>query len=812
MRPLELRLEGFKSYRSAQEFSFDSRTLFGIVGPTGAGKSTILEALIFALYGKTPRVERDTKKLINSQDDSARVSLAFDVDERAWEVTRMIRRKGASQTVLRRLDGGGEPVAGDRNVNDQITQLLGLDFAAFCSSVSLPQGEFDRFLKATPSERSKILKGIFRLERVDLLREAARRHWSSIDGQWRGLQAELEGLPEDPQGDLVEAQRRADEARSRHEAISRELPAVIECERDQRALDERLRGLRRELEQTESAMARLPSEETLRDLAESEAAASKSLEQARSDLQDATERLDAVSAEESRAGGGPGGENWFVDVARALETRQRLARSVEAVRAQALQLEAGASSAEVSAQQARQAEESARRALDEVSGALEELQQQHAAHLLRLDLKPGEPCPVCTQRVVELPDTTALANVDEAQQAVSRCRAAHAEAAAAAQRAGRDWDLAKERLRIAADQERKLAGELEDNGRQLRELTDGVADPQAELDRRSRAVKEARDAVAGARQELKAADRREREARELVDRLQANSTKLANALAHTSGLVGIRMDGSDDAGLWETAKKVIEAAEQRRDDLMTQMGKAQRRAQDARLTVEEFRVRFGATPDMHAGEVLTQASTELSRLEWTCDQLKTAIRRRQELREHLDELAKRKARFERLVADFSDSKFTAFLLNEQRKLLARIGSEKLLELTGHYAFDEEGEFQIVDQRTGMTRSPDTLSGGETFLASLSLALALSEAVSLEGGRLGCFFLDEGFGSLDQESLDLALEGIEALAVPGRLIGLISHVGGIQARLDDLIVLEKQSDGSTEVVQQEGPIGFAPSLI
>jgi exonuclease SbcC len=112
----------------------------------------------------------------------------------------------------------------------------------------------------------------------------------------------------------------------------------------------------------------------------------------------------------------------------------------------------------------------------------------------------------------------------------------------------------------------------------------------------------------------------------------------------------------------------------------------------------------------------------------------------------------------------------------------------------------------------VTRTPDTLSGGETFLASLSLALALSEAVALEGGRLGCFFLDEGFGSLDQESLDLALEGIEKLADPGRLIGLISHIPGVQARLDDLIVLERMADGSTEVAQHEGPIGYASLLV
>jgi exonuclease SbcC len=84
---------------------------------------------------------------------------------------------------------------------------------------------------------------------------------------------------------------------------------------------------------------------------------------------------------------------------------------------------------------------------------------------------------------------------------------------------------------------------------------------------------------------------------------------------------------------------------------------------------------------------------------------------------------------------------------------------------------------------------------------------MAEAVSEQGGRLECFFLDEGFGALDPASLDLALDGIEELAVPGRLIGLISHVGGLQTRLDDLIVLEKEADGSTRVEQTEGPVSY-----
>ena len=147
MRPLELTMEGFKSYRKAQTFHFDQRTLFGIVGPTGSGKSSILEGMIFGLYGKTPSVEAGTKKLINSQEAQARVQLLFEVDDVAWEVNRAIRIKGTSQTVLRRLDGVGDPYVGDRVATEKIEEIIGLDFESFRSSVSLPQGEFDRFLK-----------------------------------------------------------------------------------------------------------------------------------------------------------------------------------------------------------------------------------------------------------------------------------------------------------------------------------------------------------------------------------------------------------------------------------------------------------------------------------------------------------------------------------------------------------------------------------------------------------------------------------------------------------------------------------------
>ena len=100
------------------------------------------------------------------------------------------------------------------------------------------------------------------------------------------------------------------------------------------------------------------------------------------------------------------------------------------------------------------------------------------------------------------------------------------------------------------------------------------------------------------------------------------------------------------------------------------------------------------------------------------------------------------------------------------------------------------------------RAPASLSGGETFLASLALALALAEIVAREGGRLDAFFLDEGFGSLDPEHLDLAMDGIERLITtgPDRLVVVVSHVPAVRERVEDLIVLDRDTaTGDTLVV-------------
>jgi exonuclease SbcC len=812
VRPLELTLEGFKSYRNPHTFNFESRTLFGIVGPTGSGKSSILEGLIFGLYGKTPSAESGTKKLINAQEWQARVQLVFEADDIAWEVVRIIRLKGTSQTILRRIDGVGDPVTGDRNVTERIEEVVGLDFESFRSSVVLAQGEFDRFLKATPTERSKILKGIFRLERVDLLREGARTRLHVVDGQLGLLQGTLDSFPDQPEvllkqlkADLAQAERLLEEIRT-------ELPGVLRAEQDVVRSGEEIKRLREERSQTEAALSRLPAEESLRNLADRQEIAERKLKEAQDGLLVTVEALRKAEIDEARAVESSGGDSWFTAVETGLGTRKRILGLQQSARAEQVELQKAFEAGAAALPGAEEAFHSAERALEQARTDVQELQQQHAAHLLRLDLAEGQPCPVCEHPVAAVPESPPLPAMSAAKGAVATAEAQLKAARTKFESENTRQALAEERLHRAAAQVKRQEAELAEVEALLIELAGGPKDLASELaDRRAR-LTAARTVLAGARTARDSADADERNSRRVVDELVQKCRDITHQLSHTSGLLGIGSSSPDGEGLWEAAKRVIEAGAARVEALERRERELELAAETAVRTVDSFRTRFSARRDDQASDVLAWAKADVTRLEDKVEEMKATILRQKEVQAQVNVLVARKKRFERLVTDFADSKFTAFLLDEQRRLLSRIGSEKFRELTGHYTFDEEGQFQIVDERTGITRSADTLSGGETFLASLSLALALSEAVALEGGRLGCFFLDEGFGSLDQESLDLALEGIETLADPGRLIGLISHIPGVQARLDDLIVLERASDGSTEVVQHEGPIGYASLLV
>ena len=210
MRPVHLLIEGLRSFRAPVPIDFEGRSHIAVVGDTGAGKSSILEAMMYALYGKAT-FGGSNQELMNDTSTQLRVVLRFRVSGEEWEVARVVRRSGrgdvgAARAQLVRLGADGETlekVEQVRVVNDRVAELIGLDSDAFLRTVVLPQGRFARLLvEDKPAERSRILRQVWR---TDELEEMGRVAGEKV-GDIRQLRARLEQVgeehPPDPAGHL----------------------------------------------------------------------------------------------------------------------------------------------------------------------------------------------------------------------------------------------------------------------------------------------------------------------------------------------------------------------------------------------------------------------------------------------------------------------------------------------------------------------------------------------------------------------------------------------------------------------------------
>ena len=194
MKPIKLSIEGVFSYRTRQEIDFtklSSEGIFGIFGNTGSGKSSIVEAIIFALYGKIERVSGKQIDLINLQSNKAVIDFEFEVSGKAYRVVVNLTRtsSGHSTKKLFYQKQEGQYRAMEEKISGE--QLTGLSYDNFCRVVIIPQGKFQDFLTLTSSERTKMLKEIFpSLKKYDL------------SNTLRTMREETEGMQKEKMGQL----------------------------------------------------------------------------------------------------------------------------------------------------------------------------------------------------------------------------------------------------------------------------------------------------------------------------------------------------------------------------------------------------------------------------------------------------------------------------------------------------------------------------------------------------------------------------------------------------------------------------------
>lgn len=219
MKPIELRIRGLRSYREEQCIDFGDRTLVAVIGDTGAGKSSLLEAITFALFGAATWT-KGNQGLLSDYADVMQVDFTFMVGDGRWRATRARRRKGQQVDSLESLDTG-ERTDGATAVTAQVEALLGLDYDTFLQTVILPQGKFDVLLKSSEAERVKVLKRLFSVEALGRVRALAVERRKNADFALNALAQTRATYRDDPAAAAEAAAAAAKAAAEAQRAIDR---------------------------------------------------------------------------------------------------------------------------------------------------------------------------------------------------------------------------------------------------------------------------------------------------------------------------------------------------------------------------------------------------------------------------------------------------------------------------------------------------------------------------------------------------------------------------------------------------------------
>jgi DNA repair protein SbcC/Rad50 len=851
VRPLSLQIKGFTSFRDEQRVDFDGLDLFAIAGPTGSGKSSMLDAMTYALFGYVDRVGRQCSQLISQGQPVMSVLLEFESGGRRYRVARRTPAKGATKIQFEGWTGTEwhQPPGSDRvkEADAMIRDAIGLDYEAFTRTVLLPQGRFAEFLVGDAKQRRSILTELLGLELFERLAKRAgeirRQAVADANAVTTLIETQYAGVTPDA---VAEAETLAKAAAEREHALA-------EAEAKIRAVAERWSGTSRTIEELRTCERDLgEAAHAAGDVAEAlDGVAARAAEIDR-ELKDRTKSVTAAERAATRAVAAfdKAAATWGRAVELAVvrtkaESLLDARTTVEAAQAEleeatgaVAELEMADEEADGTVATAVETATSAIEAVDAAEAALEEARHEDHVAAVRAGVRAGDDCPVCGARIARLPRAARPKKLEGARAALDRAR----KDAQAAQRSLAEAERAKTAAAAAvvaataqiARSESGVAKATKEVGRLEGELGKALGgrvppDPVAAIDERMTSLEElegsadeAEAALAEARASVAQAERE----RDAVGAELAESRGRIASIA-TVGLLDRARALRDDVPKPPpplTGKESAAALATKASDLaelldacaasLAELG--ERLDEGEREVVREAVTHLDGVPevelDVEASSVAdvvesvaagrTTATKEAATAEARAVRAREDLANAEALVEQVAEHRTRTDVFGALAGELRADRLVAFLQVEALQLLAAAGSERLATLSlGRYRLEyEDDEFGVVDTWNGEERrSARTLSGGETFLASLALALALSEQVRslavTDRARLDSLFLDEGFGTLDPEALEVVVEAIEQLGGDGRMVGVITHIQELAARLPARIEIEKSPRGS-----------------
>ncbi|MFK4036882.1 AAA family ATPase [Nonomuraea wenchangensis] len=814
MRPLLLHLDHFGSFRDPVTVDFSDTDYFALVGPTGAGKSTIIDAVCFALYGTVPRWGREgaVAHALAPSVAAGKVAMVFDSDGRRYGVVRAMVRdaKGAVRTKEARLDeldpaapleqafeAVVKPLAEGEGVTPEAQRVTGLEYRFFTQCVVLPQGRFAEFLHAAPRERQDLLVQLLDADVYELIRQRAAREEESARQEAsfaRDQLAKLSGASEEAERELAE---RMEALRRLSDAIGADLDLLRAREGDIRRAEQE----RAAVAERQAVLARLAMPEAVPTLASARRAAAEAVETLAREV--ATLEADEHEAFEALAALGDRGAPR-AELA-ALDARERLAADAARTRAEAEAAVTGLAGLAAAAETAEQA-----------AGAAEErrerLRDAHAAAHLVHRLAVGEPCPVCHHPVAELPLHRSPADMRTADRALAqareqaqRARAAHAKAETSASLLARQADgLESQLAALPAPGDR---AELEARLAEIAKADAVAGEARAAVRAARGRLQRARDHAGQVEHQTASAWQALESAR---DRLLVSGGRLDPVQEESSGDAPPPLVRDDLHRAWEELlawrDRAAEAARAALAARERQLAEARDRLAADRRRLAERLAEHGVVPprDASPDQLGAAVAGALARAESDLDRLREERRRAADLEQRVAMKEHEAKVAHELALRLRANAFERWLCAEALAVLVATASETLRELSdGQYELalaDRTGDIEVIDHaEAGLRRSARTLSGGETFQAALALALALSGAVAKS---LDSIFLDEGFGTLDPATLDTVATTLERLAAgQDRMIGLVTHVPALAERVP--VRFEVSRDGKGSHVRKSG---------
>lgn len=921
MRPTKLIMSGFGPYAEKVTLDMDrlgKGGIYLITGDTGAGKTTIFDAISFALFGEASGDVRKSSSLRSKYADIStptEVELFFEYRDRTYHIKRnpeyMREKKNGKGTVKENagaelIDADGQVFTGVRQVTARIEEILGINREQFAQIAMIAQGDFQKLLLESTEERKKIFKKLFNTGKFGRLQDELKRETRELENELKACEMSINQYKKD-----VKIQENSEDYESIRQVIEDDVPndRLIECidtllknnERQSQNLFEELNKTEAETASIGETIAKAEEWEKARN---AESIALKNINKAEEDCQSAERKLadfkaaaeqdvkvnenilriknqiplygardekqnqlEKLNEKNDSLEGSIAERSQNIDILKKTIAENK--EELEKYRESPAKLERFKSEGEAANREKDK--------INENSQALEKLIKcrrdaalaretyiekrneydvakrdydtktraylDEQAGIIAETLNEGMACPVCGSK--SHPNIAKKSKEAPTKEKLESARKRAEGLAAKMQEAAQDSERKKTLEASAEEAVRKImelmnrSPETDENIFKAQEI---INNKKEKLDNR---IEDLKVAIKNTEDEINKSETLEKEIKtdsqnleDFVGEKSKLETQLAvikeNIKTLTERILELSQSLIYDSK--ETAETEMETLEEKVKSNADGLKREQGNLQDARESLKGFKGELRAVRN----QLKNATNVDTSQLKESKEKLEAKkaelteelqnivgdIKRNQEIKQNiLDEIQKsenleKKIKVVKGLSDTANGDlsgkdkimletyvqmtyFDRIVERANLRLLKMSGNRYELKrsVSAENRRSQSGlDLDVRDHYNGSDRSVKTLSGGEKFIASLSLALGLADEIQESAGgiRMDTMFVDEGFGSLDGETLNQAMDALIGLADSNRLVGIISHVEALRDRIDTHIEVTKRRTGGSSV--------------